>query len=141
MSKFLDELLAARSSGPHAPHELDRSVIEQGGELARLRAIVGVLCNLLVDRDLVSRGELMELLRDALHEIDPLMLPTLRRATAPATGPLIPPGGNPYRDAAAMAAAGERSVTCIRCDRPIVQKHTNLTSEGPICDTCWEPRI
>src|SRR3954447_5649098 len=103
MSKFLAELLSARSSGPHAPHELDRSVIEQGGELARLRAIVGVLCNLPADPAPPRRGGPMALLRDALHEIDPLMLPTLRRATAPATGPLIPPGGNPYRDAAAMA--------------------------------------
>src|SRR6059058_1903276 len=131
MTKFLDELLAARSSGPHAPHELDRSVIEQGGELARLRAIVGVLCNLLVERDLVSRGELMELLRDALHEIDPLMLPTLRRATAPANGRLIPPGANPYRDVHTAAPVDEEvRVACIRCRRVVAHKHTNLTDEG-----------
>src|SRR6476646_1904193 len=100
MSKFLDELLSARSSGPHAPHEIDRSVIEQGGELARLRAIVGVLCNVLIENDVVNRADLMERLRAALHEIDPLMLPVLRRAR-PATGPVLPPGANPYRDAMA----------------------------------------
>lgn len=139
MSKFLDELLSARSSGPHSPEELDRAVIEQGGELGRLRAIVGVLCGILIERGVVGRHELMELLRDALHEIDPLMLPSLRRASA-ATGPLIPPGGNPYRDGHAPVDAEER-VACIRCSRVVVHKHTNLTDEGPICDTCWEPRI
>jgi hypothetical protein len=139
MSKFLDELLAARSSGPHAPHEIDRSVIEQGGELLRLRAIVGALCNLLVERDIVDRAELIERLRDALHEIDPLMLPTLRKATV-ATGPLLTPGANPYRDEVA-AKAPEARVACIRCGRVVAHKHTNLTTEGPICDTCWEPRI
>ena len=139
MSKFLDELLAARSSGPHAPHELDRSVIEQGGELQRLRAIVGALCNLLIERDIVDRGELIERLRDALHEIDPLMLPTLRRATAP-TGPILRAGSNPYRDEASLAPSEVR-VACIRCGRVVPHEHTNLTTEGPICDTCWEPRI
>ena len=139
MSKFLDELLAARSSGPHAPHEIDRSVIEQGGELQRLRAIVGALCDLIIERDLVSRGELMERLRDALHEIDPLLLPTLRRATAP-TGPILTAGANPYRDEVA-AKTPEARVACIRCGKVVAHKHTNLTTEGPICDTCWEPRI
>src|SRR4051794_38444570 len=95
MSKFLDELLSARSSGPHSSEEIDRAVIEQGGELGRLRAIVGVLCGLLIDRGVVGRHELMELLRNALHEIDPLMLPSMRRASA-STGPLLPPGANPY---------------------------------------------
>lgn len=139
MSRFLDELLSARSSGPHAPEEMDRAVIEQGGELARLRAIVGVLCGVLVERGVVGRTELMELLREALHEIDPLMLPSLRRVAA-ATGPLLPPGANPYRDVATARAPEER-VVCIRCGRIVAQMHTNLTDEGPICDTCWEPRI
>src|SRR3954468_7799410 len=133
MSKFLDELMASRSSGPHAPDELDRSVIEQGGELARLRAIVGVLCNVIIEQDIVSRGALMERIRDALHDIDPLMLPSLRR-TAAATGPILPPGSNPYRDAPSMMPPGEHHVTCIRCARSIADKHTNLTDEGPICD-------
>lgn len=140
MSRFLDELLSARSSGPHSPEEMDRAVIEQGGELARLRAIVGVVCGVLVERGVVGRQELMELLREALHEIDPLMLPSLRRVTA-ATGPLLPPGANPYRDAASVADAAEERVSCIRCSRVVARKHTNLTDEGPICDTCWEPRI
>ncbi|HEX9102493.1 MAG TPA: hypothetical protein VF997_09825 [Polyangia bacterium] len=140
MSKFLDELWAVRSSGPHAAHELDRTVIEQGGELARLRAIVGVLCGVLVERAVVGRQELMELVREALHEIDPLMLPSLRRVTA-ATGPLLPPGANPYRDAASSAATVEERTSCIRCGRVVAQTITNLTDEGPICDTCWEPRI
>jgi hypothetical protein len=139
MSRFLDELLSARSSGPHAPEEMDRAVIEQGGELARLRAIVGVLCGVLVERGVVGRTELMELLREALHEIDPLMLPSLKRVAA-ATGPLLPPGANPYRDASTARAPEER-VVCIRCGRVVAQMHTNLTDEGPICDTCWEPRI
>jgi len=140
MSKFLDELLAARSSGPHAPHEIDRSVIEQGGELARLRAIVGALCNLLIERDIVDRGELIERLRDALHAIDPLMLPTIRRVTPP-TGPILSAGANPYRDEASATASAEARVACIRCGRVVPHQHTNLTTEGPICDTCWEPRI
>lgn len=140
MSRFLDELLAARSSGPHGPGELDRSVIEQGGELARMRAVIGVLCNVLVERNVISRGELMELLRDALHEIDPLMLPSLRRPSV-ATGPLLPPGANPYRDAAIGIPEADERVTCIRCSRVVARKHTNLTHEGPICDTCWEPII
>ena len=33
-------------------------MIEQGGELARLRAIVGVLCNVLVEHDVVNRADL-----------------------------------------------------------------------------------
>ena len=140
MSRFLDELLSARSSGPHAPEEMDRAVIEQGGELARLRAIVGVLCDVLVERGVVGRRELMELLREALHDIDPLMLPSLRRVAA-ATGPLLSPGANPYRDASSPIEAAEERVACIRCTRVVVRKHTNLTDEGPICDTCWEPRI
>ena|SRR5690242_495339 len=140
MTKFLDELLTARSSGPHAPEEMDRAVIEQGGELLRLRAIVGVLCGVLVDRGVVGRQELRELLREALHEIDPLMLPSLRRVAA-VTGPLLPPGANPYRDEAPVADSPEERVACIRCARVVVRKHTNLTHEGPICDTCWEPII
>jgi len=76
----------------------------------RLRAIVGVLCGILIERGVVGRHELMELLRDALHEIDPLMLPSLRRASA-ATGPLLPAGANPYRDASASVPPSERSVT------------------------------
>ncbi|HEX6835233.1 MAG TPA: hypothetical protein VF334_01610 [Polyangia bacterium] len=140
MSRFLDELLSARSSGPHGPQEMDRAVIEQGGELLRLRAVVGVLCGVLVERGVVGRQELMELLREALHEIDPLMLPSLRRVM-PATGPLLPSGANPYRDAASGEAAEEERVVCIRCSRVIAPTYTNLTDEGPICDTCWEPRI
>ena len=139
MIRFLDELLSARSSGPHSPEEVDRAVIEQGGEIKRLRAIVGVLCGILVERGVVGRQELMELLREALHEIDPLMLPSLRRVAA-ATGPLLPPGGNPYRDAFSGVPTRE-SVLCIRCSRTVAQELTNLTDEGPICDTCWEPRI
>ena len=139
MSKFLDELLSARSSGPHTPEEIDRAVIEQGGELGRLRAIVGVLCGVLIDRGVVGRHELMELLRDALHEIDPLMLPSLRRVAA--TGPMLSPGSNPYRDVTTPLEAAEERIACIRCTRVVVHKHTNLTDEGPICDTCWEPRI
>jgi hypothetical protein len=140
VSKFLDELLSARSSGPHTPEEIDRAVIEQGGELGRLRAIVGVLCGVLIERGVVGRHELMELLRDALHDIDPLMLPSLRRVSA-ATGPMLPQGANPYRDVATPLEAAEERVACIRCGRVVVRKHTNLTDEGPICDTCWEPRI
>ncbi len=139
MSRILDELLSARSSGPHTPEEIDRAVIEQGGDLQRLRAIVGVVCGVLVERGVVGRQELMELLREALHEIDPLMLPSLRRV-GPATGPLMPPGANPYRDEAPAAIAEERGV-CIRCGRVVAPTLTNLTDEGPICDTCWEPRI
>ncbi|HXU73054.1 MAG TPA: hypothetical protein VN947_27235 [Polyangia bacterium] len=141
MSKFLDELLAARSSGPHSPKEIDRTVIEQGGELLRLRAIVGALCQIMIDKGVIERGELMAALREALHEIDPLMLPSLRRVPMPATGPLMPPGANPYRDVQPMVPDGERQVICIRCSRSVARKHTNLTDEGPICDTCWEPRI
>jgi len=141
VSKFLDELLAARSSGPHSPKEIDRTVIEQGGELLRLRAIVSALCGVLVERGLLDRAELREALRDALHEIDPLMLPSLKKVTTPATGPIMPPGANPYRDVQPMLPEGEREVTCVRCARSVARKHTNLTTEGPICDTCWEPRI
>ena len=139
MGRFLDELLAARSSGPHAPEEMDRAVIEQGGELQRLRAVVGVVCGVLVERGVVGRQELVELLREALHEIDPMMLPSLRRVAA-GTGPLMPPGANPYRDAASGVSEQER-VACIRCSRVVAPGLTNLTDEGPICDTCWEPRI
>jgi hypothetical protein len=141
VSKFLDELLVARSSGPHTPAEIDRTVIEQGGELARLRAIVGALCGILVEKGVVERRELFDVLREAIHEIDPLMLPSLRKASLPATGPIMPPGANPYRDAQPSVPEGEREVTCIRCARSVARKHTNLTTEGPICDICWEPRI
>jgi hypothetical protein len=140
-SRFLDELLAARSSGPHAPSEIDRTVIEQGGELVRLRAIVGALCSILIDTGIIDRDELKTALREALHEIDPLMLPSLRRQALPATGPLMPPGANPYRDQQPVLPEDERLVTCIRCTRSVARKHTNLTTEGAICDTCWEPRI
>ena len=45
------------------------------------------------------------------------MLPSLRRAALPATGAIMPPGANPYRDAQPACPTEEREVDCIRCSR------------------------
>lgn len=119
----------------------DLILTEHRHELAKLRAMLAGLCTLVVERQLLGRDELMSTLRHAINNVDELRVTggdgASRRALAPT------PSGGPYRDDSLswLLTPGDPQVSCLRCGRFVAQTQTNVTEDGPICDTCWEPRI
>lgn len=145
MPSFLDVLFRDPARVFDEPqHTVDGLAIEmteQFRELQKLRTMIAALCTALVERGLVDQGELLQLMREGLMRVDPMMVPPTfddepNKEAAP------PPSADPYRDGSVRLDAGEGPlVTCVRCGRLVAQKQTNLASDGAVCDRCWEPQI
>jgi hypothetical protein len=100
--------------------ELDR---DQGREIARLQAAVGVLMELLIQNNLVQEGDLRAKLDSAFAALEP------QHTAQP---------GHPYRgDATPDQAPPERKVACRHCGKEVPIRSTFVTAAGEVCDQCY----
>jgi len=102
-------------------YNLDKA---QSAELAKLRTMVRVLMEYLVDSSTLDRTRLEERLESGFEELE--------RKNAPEQ---VGPGG-PYRGSAAEATEPEPTGTCTLCKNERLLRRTTMTPEGLVCDPC-----
>jgi hypothetical protein len=106
--------------------------LDQGKEIARLQATVGVLIDLLLEKHVLDEDALYPRLKVAMAALEPRLEPD-------PNGPLsVMAGESPYRTQPPRPTPSEiPSTTCISCGKRVVRSSTTITTQGEICDACY----
>jgi len=118
----------ARETGGNRDHvrklyNLDRA---QSEELERLKSIVAVLGELLIDNGVVSRESLSARIDSALRKME-------EQPDTIAGGPYR---GKPPTTARKRRPPKQPTVICARCSDQVLWIHTEAMEEGSVCDPC-----
>jgi len=108
---------------------LDRA---QGDEIAKLRCLVEVLSEMLVDAKVLTEDALEFRVKDRV-----------RAMTEAAKPKMVGPSSGPYRGGGEAPApvVPERTVTCGACREEVLARTTQITATGVVCDSCYYARV
>ncbi len=107
---------------------LQAQLARQTEHVIQLRALVGALAELLVERQVLYGDELQRRVDAKRAELLP----------SPEPAPLAHGvGGGPYRGGPAAPGEPEPMETCLRCSARVPASDTHITESGVVCDRCW----
>ncbi len=116
------------SRSTRALHAMDHA---QSKELARLRAMIGVLAEVVTEQG-CDRAVLETRMQGALDRLE--------TKEAMAQGIQAHGPGGPYRGEGTGAAAQpkpEAKTTCMKCTEVVLARRTTVTEDGYVCDRCF----
>lgn len=123
------ELHATNNFMHQQADSLHRQVHAQRAEIAKLRAALQAVCDLLVDLDVIEEEALG-------YRIDAAVAEAVESGAAAEAASLaaIPP--SPFGDPSPTPAAVPSVATCSRCRRDVPARDISFTDGGPICEAC-----
>ncbi len=101
----------------------------QAEEIARLRVMVEVLSEMLVDSKVLSKDTLALRVKDSFRILEESKHPVPSKSAE----------GHPFRGGPSSkeAVAPEPVTSCTRCGEQVYARNTQITANGTICDGCY----